>query len=99
MATRVVYVLLTMSAAAAFNVIDANHDGVISQGEFMQAMAEPVTAGPVTYSAPTYSAAPISYSAAPATYAAQAYSAPPISYSAAPVLGMPRWGGIGGGDN
>jgi len=80
---------------AAFNVIDANHDGQISRQEFARAMGggQPVSYGAppmMSYGAPqqvTYAAPPVQYAAPPVQYAApqQVQYAPQVQYAAAPV--------------
>jgi hypothetical protein len=80
-----VFTIFAMSAA--FNMIDRNHDGVITRAEFNQAMA-----GSVSYAAPTtsYAAAP-TYAAPITTYAAPAttYAAPMPTYSAPTTYAAP----------
>merc|ERR1711957_302214 len=51
-------------AVSAFDMLDRNHDGVITQAEFNQAMQMQAYAAPAaTYAAPTYAAPAATYSA------------------------------------
>merc|ERR1712032_1330386 len=90
-------VMTVAQPVSAFDMIDRNHDGVVTRAEFAQmqggSVSVPaVTTGgsvsvvqqaPVTYAAPqtTYAAPPVTYAAAPTTFAQ-----PPTTYAAAPQM-------------
>eukprot|EP00929_Paragymnodinium_shiwhaense_P124456 TRINITY_DN9_c0_g2_i1.p1 TRINITY_DN9_c0_g2~~TRINITY_DN9_c0_g2_i1.p1 ORF type:complete len:296 (-),score=73.53 TRINITY_DN9_c0_g2_i1:279-1088(-) len=81
---------MSTTAATAFEAIDVNHDGVISQAEFAGALATGSIAvtSPVIYSSPIVSAPATYVTAAPATTitrAAPVYTSPVTTSVAAPV--------------
>ncbi|CAK0853595.1 unnamed protein product, partial [Prorocentrum cordatum] len=83
--------IAAMSAAAAFDAIDRNHDGVITREEFA-AVGNFIQQQPVTASLPTATLAPtVTYAAAPTmTYTAAApvtyVTSPGVQYATAPAM-------------
>jgi len=67
-----------MAAAAVFEAIDTNHDGVISKEEFEAAVAPAGVTEVVTVPAATYVVQPETYAAAPVE--SYTYAAPEIVY-------------------